>query len=596
MSSSQSSALGRARSLRKPITRSETADQNNAPSSPSQQRSTSPSRLPVKPSSTSTSTGTLRRAAGEVRGSRPLSGVFGRMTSASSTASATSARQPSSSTNPDSLSTSTRLNRTPSIRQVSTASTNPDSSTTSTSRLTRAGSIRQLSTTSTRSCISTTSEAAGSSIAPPRRPTAAGTTTTATETNPLQRRPTVTETTTTSASRRPTTSSGVPPRRIPSTTTTTPSSHSRAKSSVTALSSTTILRPPSSTSQTSTATSNSTDRNDRSKPPITRSTAPTAPHKRAPSHPTPTPNPNTTQLSTPGGLGRTKSLKLEGPGGGGGGVVSKLKERAKPEFTTHQQHFSPLKNPHLAKPLTSTFFAPPSPSKLPANVAISAETARLQTELLQLSLLHSSAGTVTQQWEDSAYDKLRARFEDVAGQEDEVLKLENRTVESIAVKELLDWGKGRGGLEERVRVLDEVLGAVWVLTEPCGHGHKGGRYVRLVRQFERWLGRAEGILSSRQRGETAGEELIGDVGEGWGEEVASVRRKLGGLRGELLLNGVGELVEGMGREIEVMEVVEREVREEEMEWVRGVNRAGTDEGSGILEGNKRRAGAVWRAF
>ncbi|KAK4175225.1 hypothetical protein QBC36DRAFT_379515 [Triangularia setosa] len=612
MSSSQSSALNRARSLRKPTTRSDMADHNNVPSSPSQQRSTSPSRLPVKPpSSTSTTTGTgpvsertLRRAVGEVRGSRPLSGVFGRMTSGSSTASTTAARQPSSSTNPDSSTVSSRLGRTPSIRQVSSASANPDSSTTpGTNRLTRAASIRQSLTTSARSGVSDT----GSSIAPPRR----SATTTTEQPTSLSRRPTFTEATANSTtSRRPTTSSGLPPRRIPSTTTTTttPGSHSRAKSSVTTLTTTTILRPPSSTSQNSTATSTSTDRNDRSKPPITRSTAAGPSHKRAPSHPIPN---SSIQPSTPGsGISRTKSLKLEGPGG-----VGVVKARVKPEFTTHQQHFSPLKNPGLAKPLTSAILAPPSPSKLPGNVAISAETARLQTELLQLSLLHSSAGEVKRQWEDSAYNKLREKFERVVEQEKEVLKLENRSVESKAVKELLDWGKGRGGLEERVRVLDEVLGSIWALTEPYTHNHKGGRYIRLVKQFERWLNGAEQILSSRARGETEGEELIAGIGQDWKEEIGSLSRKIHSIRQDLygvleghetkgdgdgknlrrVLTGTRELVEGMVQEVEIMEVVEGEVREREMEWVRGVNRADEGGGGAGLE-KKRRAGAVWRAF
>ncbi|KAK4196486.1 hypothetical protein QBC40DRAFT_313347 [Triangularia verruculosa] len=585
MSSSQNSAaLGRARSLRKPTTRSDTAatDQNNGSS---QQQNTSPSRLPAKPSATGTGTGTLRRAAGEVRGSRPLSGVFGRGTSGSTTSSAgVGGRQVSTSTNPDS---STRLARAPSIRQASSASTNTESSTASgTSRLTRAASIRQLSTSSAKSGVSATSE--GSSIAPPRRPTV---TTAEQQPTPLSRRPTVSESTSTS-SRRPTTSSGVPPRRIPSTA--TPISHSRAKSSVTALTNTTILRPPSSTSQASTATSTSTERTDRSKPPTTRSTA--APlHKRAPSHPTTT----TTKgnQSTPGMIARTRSLKLSGPSA----------TNVKPDFSTHQQHFSPLKNPHLSKPLTSAILAPPSPSKLTGNIAISAETARLQTELLQLSLLHASAGSVKVQWEESAYKQLQARFHEVVELEGDVLKLENRVGEGNAVRELVEWG--RGGLEERVRVLDQVIGLVWVMTEPCCDNNKGGRYVRVVRQFERWLGRVEGVMAGRGE-DGKEEELVGEIGGDWKEEVGGLRRKVNAIRRDLdgivnlegngeeqgnlgrVLRGVKELVEGVVSEIGVMEGVEREVREREMEWVRGFNRREEEEG----EVRRRPAGAVWRAF
>ncbi|KAK0666012.1 hypothetical protein QBC41DRAFT_367215 [Cercophora samala] len=601
-------ALGRARSLRKPTTRSDTAADGNdqingvGVGGASQQRSTSPSRLPVKGLSLATGTGerTLRRAVGEVRGSRPLSAVFagGRAVSTTTGSSATGAgvRQVSSAgTNPG-------LGRAPSTRQVSVSSASTTNGETGsgtgsgTTRLTRAASIRQLS-----GAASGRSGSEGSGVAPPRR---AGTTTATGEPpTPLSRRPTVTEatttTTTTGSSRRPTTSSGLPPKRTAST------AHSRAKSSVTALSSTTILRPPSATSQTSTATSTSTEKNDRSKPPITRGGVapppPPAPHKRAPSHPISGTQPSP---STPG-VSRAKSLRLEGPGG-----VVKAAVMKKPEFNTHQQHFSPLKNPGLAKPLTSAILAPPSPSKLPANVAISAETARLQTELLQLSLLHQAAGETRQQWEGSAYEKLKERFDGLVGQEEEVLKLENRNVESIAVKELLQWGGGKR-LEERVRVLDEVLGVVWALTEPGTEQRKGGRYLRVVGQFEKWLGKAEETLAARRTGggaEAGG--LVEEIGREWKEELGGVSRKVHAARQDLhsilegyelgddkektslgrVLTGVKDLVEGMVSEIEIMEVVEKEVREQEMEWVRRVNRV--DEG---VE-TKRRAGAVWRAF
>ncbi|KAK4650632.1 hypothetical protein QC762_709193 [Podospora pseudocomata] len=590
MSSTQNSALpGRARSLRKPTTVGEHHNKGGGGSE---------SQLPLRGAS-STGTGTvsertLRRAAGVARSSRPLSGVFGgggdggggrttTTTTGTGAGQVSSASSSSSSTNPN----SSRLGRAPSTRQVSVSSASAgNGDIPGTTRLTRAASTRQFPGASS---AKSAASPEGLGIAPPRRTgTGTGTTTTiAAEQQPptpLSRRQTVTE----STSRRPTTSGGPipPPKRTPSTTTT--ATHSRAKSSVTTLSSSKTLRPPSSTSQTSTSTT-STTTTDRSKPPITRAppppppSPPPPPHKRAPSHPS-----LSTQPSTPG-VGRTRSLKL--PQGA-------LAAKTKPEFNTHQQHFSPSKNPQLPKLSAREILAPPSPSKLPANLAISAETARLQTELLQLSLLHQSAEETKLQWEGSAYERLRGRFGVLAGLEKEVVKLEGRRGEDDRAKELLDWGGGKG-LEGRVRVLDEVLGKVWGLTE------NGGRYSRVVARFGKWLGQAEEVMVAREKGEWG---LVEGIGREWKEEIGSISRKVHAVSQELygvldgreageagglgrVLNGVKDLIGGMVEEIEIMEVVEREVREQEMEWVRRVNREG-DEG---VE-TRRRAGAVWRAF
>ncbi|KAK4456269.1 hypothetical protein QBC34DRAFT_454065 [Podospora aff. communis PSN243] len=390
--------------------------------------------------------------------------------------------------------------------------------------------------------------------------------------------------TSTTSSSRPTTSSGLPTAGTTSRQRAA-SSHARTKSSVTTLTGATTLRPPSQGSTTRSAPQPTPAPTDRSRPPITRSNAPS--HRRQLSGPTP----STTTAA------RTRPQPAPQP----------AVDRHRPAFTTLQQHYSPAKS--LApKPLTATFLAPPSPSKLPSNLAISAETARLQTELLQLHLLHRSAHDVTAQWRASAKEKLCVRFDDILAKEDEVTRLERRVEEARNAQALVDWaGRDGKGLEEKIQTLDAVLGTLWALGEP------GGRYVKVVRRFEKWIGKVEETVTRRERVGGleelvgAGEEvLVGEMDAGWKEEVRGLGRRLEevmrGLRGLEVQEGEGEeesslgrivrgcgvLVRGMLEELDVMEVIEREVARDEMRWVREVNRGVGEE--------TRRAGAIWRVF
>ncbi|KAB5570217.1 hypothetical protein GE09DRAFT_1217656 [Coniochaeta sp. 2T2.1] len=551
-----SSLLSRSRSLRKPAG-SELGQKKEIDTSPDTQSnarpaSASPSRLPLKGTSTARHTRAASTAVSKTDDttapaprSRPISGVFGQGRSAS-------VRQPTSS---------------------STAS----SSTTTTSR----------------PPITTRNRP------PAARPTSAS--------GPSP------------ASSRPTTSSG-----LPSSTSTSaqPRGHTRTKSSATALTTSTILRPPSQTSSSTTAT---TTTQPTLRQPTSSTSRPLSLHARAPSSSVsssfststalpprkraPTTTSSTPDTTTTSSIPHSPLLPRRLPG-------------AKPAFTTLQQHFTPAKS--LApKPLTSTFLAPPSPSKLPTNVAISAETARLQTELLQLHLLHRGAVFVRQEWEASAREKLGSKFDAVVRMEKEVGEEERRVVGGVNVAALLRWagegdgegdGQGRGGLDEKVGLLDGVLTTVWEL------GERGGRYTRLVRRFERWVGGVREIISSREGLEGGGEEVrfITDLDASWKADCEGLARKLGVCKGTIgvlsqgretreveekkggsssldrILEGVGQLVEDMLTEMELMMSIEREAVREENEWVKRLNGENEEEDRGAAP--RAGAGAIWRAF
>ncbi|KAK3296052.1 uncharacterized protein B0H64DRAFT_397227 [Chaetomium fimeti] len=174
-------------------------------------------------------------------------------------------------------------------------------------------------------------------------------------------------------------------------------------------------------------------------------------------------------------------------------------------------------------------------------------------------------------------------------------------------------GKGGMGLEERVVLLDGVVTGLW------GVGEAKGRFERVVRGFEGWVGGVERVLEGRRRGDGKGDEaadgeelFIPTPSAAWREEHAALVRRLDEWRRNLrdlgeappaeegeepsslsrILAGCRALVHGMLAELELMEQMEREAVADEMAWVKEMNR----KGSGGTEEGTPRAGAIWRVL
>ncbi|KAF8864158.1 hypothetical protein BDZ45DRAFT_582504 [Acephala macrosclerotiorum] len=275
----------------------------------------------------------------------------------------------------------------------------------------------------------------------------------------------------------------------------------------------------------------------------------------------------------------------------------------RPAFSTLQQHFSPAKS--LApKPHPAAFLAPPSPSKLPSNIAISAETAKLQNELLQLHLLHKDAARVEQEWKASAKRKLSARFQSVVDRNDELVALEVQETGKINATALRSWrdqGTPGWGLDEKVQVLGEVISSVWNL------GDSGGRYARIVRRFERWLRRTQEILDAREHDEAMIDDdivFLEELDPSWKDDCLVVGRKLELWRDQmrelghpdtgsslgLVVEGCRNIVRGMLMELSVMAQVERDAMAREVEWIKSMNDDVSDD-----DRDTHTAGAIWRS-
>ncbi|KAK4217979.1 hypothetical protein QBC37DRAFT_413682 [Rhypophila decipiens] len=341
---------------------------------------------------------------------------------------------------------------------------------------------------------------------------------------------------------RPTSSSGVPTGSSSSSNSRLARAptrgHTRTKSSITSLTGATTLRPPSQTSVDSGGSSSTGVATaaaappDRSRPPITRSAAAAANHRRNISASSAVTTTTSSIATRPRQATVSSARQPPPPAADPVSTTSDNPPPHRPAFSTLQQHYSPAKS--LApKPLTSTYLAPPSPSKLPSNVALSAEISRLQTELLQLHLLHRDAHAVTGQWRSSAKHKLGDRFANTVKLDQQVGKIEESVVETENLRALVDWGSshgGGGGLESKIQMLDEIVCGLWALGEP-----PGGRYTRVVRRFEKWASRVKEVSEARKLFDRV------RAGEGDGQQVMKELLGNEGLADLLLLSSAEEI-------------------------------------------------------
>jgi len=255
------------------------------------------------------------------------------------------------------------------------------------------------------------------------------------------------------------------------------------------------------------------------------------------------------------------------------GVPEGTKKTTRPAFTTLQQHFTPRKT---GKAATATFLHPApvtGPQGLPPEVM------NLQTELLQLHLLHQSSAEVCRQWEQSAKRNLRAKFEEVASLHQTLLEHERASQEQKNLQSLLEWsaGKSSAGLVEHIQILSEPLHELPSLVEP------GGRLQRCIGEFEHWVSWVQQVRFARQSStaDAAGSHTIEGLGDSWRAEVAALVRKLTAFTRALdsladpspgssllcIVDACKSLLGGLLEELQIMQMIEAEMVAKEKSWV-----------------------------
>ncbi|KAL2813616.1 hypothetical protein BDW59DRAFT_30544 [Aspergillus cavernicola] len=201
--------------------------------------------------------------------------------------------------------------------------------------------------------------------------------------------------------------------------------------------------------------------------------------------------------------------------------------RSRNQFTAYQQQFSPKKTPKPPTPTPSASAAPDRTSSLiPSSWP---EIAALQTELLQLNLLHKSWGQQNAEWERDAEAQLRSKYNSVAEDYKAILDVEKDSQRKLNAQALQYWLKnseehnGQQGYAEQVRLLSQVAQEVYDVCDS-----RGGRYTMAILEFENWLQKVELVQDTRfphGRGQDPG-IFINPIDRKWKEEMNALIMKL----------------------------------------------------------------------
>ena len=251
--------------------------------------------------------------------------------------------------------------------------------------------------------------------------------------------------------------------------------------------------------------------------------------------------------------------------------------RARPAFTTLQQHYTPKKT---AKAPTLSMIAA-SPTKITNTNVLPAAMIRLQTELLQLHLLHRTSVEVQRQWEHSAESTLRGQYEDVVERYRALRFKQSKAQERADLEALREWAASQAGCSfpEKIELLSRTL-------RDLGNIHSaGGKFAHVVTTFEQWMVLSERVKQLGQR-TTANDvqdlEFLESLGEGWRSEVSALEMRLASraldlkrlgqpLEGSCLAYLVGvstTLVKQTLEELKIMREIEGEVLAVEAIWLK----------------------------
>lgn len=249
----------------------------------------------------------------------------------------------------------------------------------------------------------------------------------------------------------------------------------------------------------------------------------------------------------------------------------------RPAFNTLQQHYTPKK---AAKAPNPSIIAA-SPTKNANGNVLSSETVRLQTELLELHLLHRTSVEIQRQWEQSAQSTLHRQYEGVVERYRALKFDQNKAQEQTDLKALREWGASHdiSSFSRKVELLSQTL-------QDLGNiDNAGGKFALVTTTFERWIALSESVQELGQSidaGYAQGTEFLEGLGEDWWAEVLTLEMRLASraldlkrlgqpLQGSSIAYLVGictTLVMQMSEEFKTMREIECEVLEKQAAWIR----------------------------
>ncbi|MCJ1316635.1 hypothetical protein MMC15_001956 [Xylographa vitiligo] len=223
---------------------------------------------------------------------------------------------------------------------------------------------------------------------------------------------------------------------------------------------------------------------------------------------------------------------------------------------------------------------PHSPSDGTMN-RVSSEALTPNVELLQLHMLHRSSFATKLQWESSAEEHYRTRFDKLASEHENMIGREMNLQEQTNASAIIAWGSGTDNVPVgiKIRKLSRILNDVVEVSDPSG------QYTCLLHSFEHWYTHASRIRQLRATRDSSHphiERNLEGIGDGWKAEADTLRSKLLAYQEELVFLGeahsksdlircldavLGGLT-NMLEELDVIQAIETQILHEEENWLK----------------------------
>lgn len=331
-------------------------------------------------------------------------------------------------------------------------------------------------------------------------------------------------------------------------------------------------------------------------PPTTPSSSATRLQRSASLRQPTTPRPKPTSAHS---RHRSQVIGSEHKQAAAGGPVTPSRSKS-PVKSTLQQHTSPRKPSIPTTPATTS--TPHGDTTVGPGPPLSSQITSLQTEVLQLHILHSQALQAKAEWESSNEKHFQELHASAVATYHAVTSAEKGSRQRLNADAINQWRKNAKSNEscdfpEQIRLLSRVIEDVTDLTDT-----RGGRYETVVRRFERWFEHAMQVRRSRTRPQKDthdGDEgdadpemgFIDPLGDEWKEEVNALKLRLEPFARELdcldvridedevgtdssasalvrAVQGHKMMLASMLDELKIMPRIEKEVIQRENTWVR----------------------------
>ncbi|RMY71129.1 hypothetical protein D0864_10720 [Hortaea werneckii] len=164
---------------------------------------------------------------------------------------------------------------------------------------------------------------------------------------------------------------------------------------------------------------------------------------------------------------------------------SQMPPPSRPAFNTFQQHYSPAKSALPKPPIPMSRASSAAVAGAEEDANITAEVARQQLELLQLSLLHQESTETLREYERSAQKKLSRKQVKLRKDHEAIRSIEMEQQRVANLKALDAWCHDPALLTEHLHVLNKMYNELAAFIE------QGSRYYWLADQFESWIEAAQ---------------------------------------------------------------------------------------------------------